>query len=163
VEKAAPSEDDEADAAGRWTPGAVATRGRLVQRADVLDSEARGSHTVLIMPIATEDQFRALYGELVLEFVAELMNATQGATTDRAFQRAVQAYVDELRPWLSEQDAPVAPRPVFSLFTSCEFSEKAEDVSVVLSPEGEALFRAWVRRQAVVCATARGQDPGWEQ
>ena len=36
MEKAAPSADDEADAAGRWNPGAVATRGRLVQRADVL-------------------------------------------------------------------------------------------------------------------------------
>jgi hypothetical protein len=115
------------------------------------------------MPMATGEHFRALYSDLVLEFMAELMTVTHGATTDTAFQRALQGYVEELRPWLNEQDAPRTPRPVFSLFTSCEVTEDGETVNVVLSPEGEAVFRAWVRRQAVVSATARAQDPGWEQ
>jgi hypothetical protein len=120
-------------------------------------------HTDDIMSMTKDEQFRALYSDLVLEFMAELMTVTQGATTDTAFQRALQGYVEELRPWLNEQDAPRAPRPVFSLFTSCEVTEKGETVNVVLSPEGEAVFRAWVRRQAVVSATARSQDSGWEQ
>jgi hypothetical protein len=115
------------------------------------------------MAMATDEQSRALYSELVLEFMAELMAVTQGATTDTAFQRALQGYVEELRPWLTEQDAPRAPRPAFSLFTACEVTENGETVNVVLSPEGEAVFRAWVRRQAVISATARAQDAGWEQ
>jgi hypothetical protein len=115
------------------------------------------------MPMARDEQFRALYSDLVLEFMAELMTVTQGATTDTAFQRALQGYVEELRPWLNEQDTPSTPRPAFSLFTSCEVTEDGETINVVLSPEGEAVFRAWVRRQAVVSATARGQDAGWEQ
>jgi hypothetical protein len=115
------------------------------------------------MPMATDEQFRALYSDLVLEFMAELMTVTHGATTDTAFQRALQGYVEELRLWLNEQDAPSTPRPVFSLFTSCEVTEQGETINVVLSPEGEAVFRAWVRRQAVVSATACGQGTGWEQ
>lgn len=133
------------------------------RRQEVLDNERRGLHTHDIMSMATDEQFRALYSDLVLEFMAELMTVTQGATTDIAFQRALQCYVEELRPWLNEQNAPSTPRPVFSLFTSCEVTEDGETVNVVLSPEGEAVFRAWVRRQAVVSATARAQDPGWEQ
>ena len=128
-----------------------------------LDNARSGLHTDAIMAMATDEQFHALYSELVLEFMAELMTVTQGATTDPAFQRALQGYVEALRPWLHEQDAPRTPRPAFSLFTSCEVTENGETVNVVLSPEGEAIFRAWVRRQAVVSATARAQDAGWEQ
>jgi hypothetical protein len=115
------------------------------------------------MTMATDEQFRTLSSELMLEFMAELMTVTHGATTDAAFQRALQGYVEELRPWLHEQDAPKTPRPAFSLFTSCEMTEDGEMVNVVLSPEGEAVFRAWVRRQAVVSATARHQDTDWKQ
>jgi hypothetical protein len=96
--------------------------------------------------------------------MAELMTVTQGATTDTAFQRALQGYVEELRSCqLNEQDAPSTPRPAFSLFTSCEVTKNGETANVVLSPEGEAVFRAWVCRQAVASATTRGQDAGWEQ
>lgn len=138
-------------------------RNRVQRHQGVLDNEHRGLHTDAIMPMVTDEQFRALYSDLVLEFMAELMTVTQGATTDTAFQRALQGYVEELRPWLTEQDAPSTPRPAFSLFTSCEVTEHGETVNVMLSPEGEAVFRAWVRRQAVASATARGQDSGWEQ
>ena len=115
------------------------------------------------MAMATDAQFRALYSELMVEFMAELMTVTQGATTNTAFQRALQGYVEELQPWLNEHDVPRTPRPAFSLFTSCEVTENGETVNVVLSPEGEAVFRAWVRRQAVISATERSQDSGWEQ
>ena len=70
--------------------------------------------------MTTDEQFRALYRELVLEFMAELMTVTQGATTDTAFQRALQGYVEELRPWLTEQDAPSTPRPDTGTGTLCE-------------------------------------------
>ena len=135
----------------------------MQRRQRVLDTELGGLHTDAIMAMATDEHFRALYSELVVEFMAEMMTVTQGAATDTAFQRALQGYVEELRPWLNEQDAPSTPRPVLSLFTSCAITENGETVNVVLSPEGEAVFRAWVRRQAVVSATERSQDSGWEQ
>jgi len=52
------------------------------------------------MTMMTEDDFAALYHELAVEFVAEIMQVTYGADTTAAFQQALQTYVDELRPWL---------------------------------------------------------------
>ncbi len=66
------------------------------------------------MTLITEDDFVALYHELAMEFVAELMLVTHGAETAAAFQQAVQAYVDELRPWLRDSDAPETARSTFS-------------------------------------------------
>ena len=102
----------------------------------------------------TEDTIAAAYHELALEFVVELMQVTQGATSPTAFQQALQGYVDELRPWLQDRDLPEMPRDTFSLFVPCEDRESDDDLSVHFTPEGEALFRAWVRRQAVVLGSA---------
>ena len=102
----------------------------------------------------TEETFAAAYHELALEFVVELMQVTQGATSEAAFQQALQGYVDELRPWLQDRDLPEMPRDTFSLFVPCEDRESDDDLSVHFTPEGEALFRAWVRRQAVVLGSA---------
>jgi hypothetical protein len=149
--------------AAQGHPVAHTRKDRELRHQGVLDKARSGLHTAAIMPRATDEHFRTLYSELMLEFMAELMTVTQGATTDTALQRALQDYVEELRPWLNAQDAPSTPRPAFSLFTSCEMTEGGEMINVVLSPEGEAVFRAWVRRQAVVSATARSQEAGWEQ
>jgi len=100
------------------------------------------------MTLIPEDDFAALYHELAVEFVAELMQVTHGADTAAAFQHALQTYVDELRPWLRERDIPETVRSTFSLFDACEDSVQTDDVRIRFSPEGDALFRAWVRRQA---------------
>ena len=42
------------------------------------------------------------------------------------------------------------PRAVFSLFDDCIINEETDLITVQLSPEGEAFFRAWVHRQAVL-------------
>ena len=102
------------------------------------------------METMTEETFAAMYNELALEFVVELMQVTQGATSPTAFQQALQGYVDELRPWLQDRDVPKTARATFSLFVPCEDRESNDDLSVHFTPEGDALFRAWVRRQAVV-------------
>jgi len=111
------------------------------------------------MASITEDDFAALYHELAVEFVAELMQVTHGVETAAAFQQALQAYVNELRPWLRDSDAPETARSTFSLFVTSEEQEQTDDLRIQFSPEGDALFRAWVRRQAAAMGVAREQSP----
>jgi len=106
------------------------------------------------MTVIPEDDVAAVYHELALEFVAELMEVTRGADTAAAFQQALQTYVDDLRPWLRERDAPETVRSTFSLFDTCEESMQTDDLHIQFSPEGDALFRAWVRRQAAAMGVA---------
>ena len=111
------------------------------------------------MTFLTEDEFATVYHELAIEFVAELMQVTHGADTEAAFQQALQTYVDELRPWLRERDVPETVRSTFSLFDTCDESVQTDDPRIQFSPEGDALFRAWVRRQAAVMGVAREHAP----
>ncbi len=106
------------------------------------------------------DPEQALYRELVLQFLAELMTATAEAPTPAAFHAAVQAYCEELRPWLAPADAPAEARSVFPLFAECTLDEERDLVTVRLSPEGEAFFRAWVRRRAILLGVGMVMDPG---
>jgi hypothetical protein len=87
--------------------------------------------------------------DLVVRFLAELMRVTNDALTPEAFQEASQAYFDNLRLWLDPADCPARPRELFTLFDDCAFDDAGERVAVRFSPEGEAYFRAWVRRQVV--------------
>ena len=58
------------------------------------------------------------------------------------------------------EDAPRTPRPVFPLFDECTMDETSDITSVRFSPEGEAFFRAWVRRQAVLTDTGLSINSG---
>jgi hypothetical protein len=104
---------------------------------------------IAAMSMHTDDAFHSLYRELLLHFLADLMTATDTAATPEAFGRAVQAYFEDLRPWVCPAAAPSTPRAVFPLFADCTMHEDTEVTAVRLSPEGEAFFRAWVRRQTV--------------
>jgi hypothetical protein len=84
--------------------------------------------------------------QFVVQFLAEIMQMTGISDHQEDFQASLQAYVDSLRPWLEPTDGPPNPRAVFSLLENCEFDETGEYISVVLSAEAEALFRAWLRR-----------------
>jgi hypothetical protein len=88
--------------------------------------------------------------EYVMLFLAELMQVTGTPNKQADFQAALQTYCDRLRPWLDPSDGPTQPRAVFSLLEHCEFDESGEQISVILSPEAEALFRAWLRRNKVL-------------
>ncbi len=96
------------------------------------------------------DTLLALYHRLLPEFLAALFAATHTADTPDAFQHAVQRFCDELRPWLMPNDLPPEPRAVFTLLADGTLEEGTDLLTVQLSPEGEAFFRAWVRRQAVL-------------
>ena len=94
------------------------------------------------------------YQDLVVQFLADLMSATTDVPTPHAFQHVVQAFCDALQPWLDPADGLLHPRAVFPILEDCTFDEEAERVSVRFSPEGEALFRAWVRGHAVLLHAA---------
>ena|SRR5262245_53068114 len=105
------------------------------------------------------DPFYAVYRDLVLHFLAELLSATHAAATTETFQGAFQAYFDELRPWLMPRDVPRTPRAVFSRFDEYTTDEATDVTSVRFSPEREVFFRAWVRRQAVLAETGLNTHP----
>ena len=107
-----------------------------------------------------DNAFYSLYRDLLLHFLADLMTATNTAASLEAFERAFQAYFDDLSPWVFPADAPSTPRAVFPLFAECTMNEDTEVTAVRLSPEGEAFFRAWVRRQTVQMEVAFATDPG---
>jgi len=87
--------------------------------------------------------------EYVVLFLADLMQVTGPSDKQEDFQAALQKYCDELRPWLELSDCPPNPRNVFSLLEDCAFDETGENITVVLSPEAEAFFRAWLRRNKI--------------
>jgi hypothetical protein len=94
--------------------------------------------------------FRIGHGtEQVVQFLADLMQATMEHQNQSAFQLALQTYCDNLRPWLESRDGPPNPRAIFSLLEGCMFDETRDNVTVVLSPEAEALFCAWLRRNKI--------------
>ena len=53
------------------------------------------------------------YTALVVQFLAELMNATVDLQDHTAFQQALQSYCDNLHPWLDPADSPPHPGALF--------------------------------------------------
>ena len=102
------------------------------------------NHSSIPFPIADE-----LLRALMVRFLAELMEVTGNPQNAEDFQAALQTYCDSLQPWRESGDGPPNPRAAFSLFENYTFDETGEHITVELSPEAEALFRAWLRRHKV--------------
>jgi hypothetical protein len=98
---------------------------------------------------------------LVVQFLADLMRATLDHQDQAAFQRALQSYCDNLHPWLEPLDGPPNPRALFSLLERCAFDEAGEHITIVLSPEAEALFRAWLRRNQSASVAGLSTAHAW--
>jgi hypothetical protein len=113
------------------------------------------------MSLNTADLPAELYQDLVTQFLAELMLATQDEPTPDAFQRATQAYCDSLHPWLEPGDCPTPAREVFPLFEDYAVDEDTDQIAVRLSPEGSAFFRAWLRRQSDLRRAGAYPYEGW--
>jgi hypothetical protein len=96
------------------------------------------------LPLAEE-----LRRDLIVRFLAEIMQNTGNPKNQDDFQAALQRYCDSLQPWLASGDGPANPRAVFSLLETCTFDETGENSTVILSPEAEALFWAWLRRNKI--------------
>jgi hypothetical protein len=90
---------------------------------------------------------------LVLDFFGDLLKRTMDAPTAEAHQQALQAFLEDLSPWVRPDDLPTLLGPAFRLFDACEFTPTAdgtdESVAVALSPQGEVILRAWLRRRGV--------------
>ena len=85
---------------------------------------------------------------LACRFMAELLGRTMEIVDEVAYQRELQSFLDELKPWVHPGDCP-GPRAEFTLFSRLEMDEVTEMVSVVLTSEGQAFFRAWLQRQGI--------------
>ncbi len=90
---------------------------------------------------------------LVMHFVGDLLQRTMDAPTAAAHQQALQAFLEDLSPWVLPHELPTLLGPAFTLFDACEFTPTAdgtdEDVAVALSSQGEVVWRAWLRRRGV--------------
>ncbi len=84
---------------------------------------------------------------LVCRFVAEILDRTLHITDDVAHQQAVQAFVDELQPWMPSASSPL--RSHAPLFARLEIETETGQVEVDWTPEGLFCFRAWLRRQGL--------------
>jgi hypothetical protein len=84
-----------------------------------------------------------------------MLTRTINAPTEAEHRQALQAFLEELSPWVTPADLPTLLGQPFTLLAACDFTPhddgQDETVSVALSLEGAALFRAWLRR--------RGLDP----
>jgi hypothetical protein len=99
--------------------------------------------------------------ELIIHFLADIMRATIESKTPEAFQSALQAYCDDLCPWVEFRDCPSNPRAVFSLLENCTYDATGEHMTVVLSPEAEAFFRAWLRRNQILNESGFNTAHAW--
>ena len=90
---------------------------------------------------------------LVVHFLGDLLRRTMDAPTAAAHQQALQGFLEDLSPWVLPHELPTLLGPAFSLFDACEFTPTAdgtdENMAVLLSPQGEVIFRAWLRRRGV--------------
>ena len=99
--------------------------------------------------------------EQIVQFLAELMQATMEHQDQSAFQQALQTYCDNLRPWLEPTDGPPKPHSLFSLLDDCTFDVTGDNVIVVLSSKAEALFHAWLRRNQALWDTGVLNPHAW--
>ena len=100
--------------------------------------------------MASQPPYRAT---LVVHFVGDLLQRTMDAPTAAAHQQALQGFLEELSPWVLSHELSTLLGLAFPLFDTCEFTPTAdgtdEDVAVALSPQGEVIFRAWLRRRGI--------------
>jgi hypothetical protein len=90
---------------------------------------------------------------LVMHFVGDVLKHTMDTPTAAAYQQALQRFLADLTPWVLPEELPILVGPAFTMFDAYEFTPTAdgtdETISVVLSPQGLILFRAWLRQRGV--------------
>ena len=84
---------------------------------------------------------------------SDLLQRTMDASTAAAHQQALQAFLDDLAPWVLPHKLPTLLGPAFTLFDACASIPTAagtdEEVAVTQAPQGAGLLRAWLRRRGV--------------
>lgn len=86
------------------------------------------------------------FANLALGFVAELIVQTADSPDDDAYQRAWQAFVDKLIPWMSLDEPLCIDAP---LFHSIALDTQINTLSVDFTQVGVKCFLAWCQRQGL--------------
>jgi len=88
------------------------------------------------------------FNDLAIQFVGELFKCTIDAPTEEAHREALQAFCNSLFPWVDPADVPHPPHAVLTLLK--EYHRDHHGIAwIVLTQEGLALFRAWLRSRGV--------------
>jgi hypothetical protein len=86
--------------------------------------------------------------ELATQFLAEILDLTSDCPTDDAYRAIIQTFLDALFPWIDFADLPHPPATSFTLMNTLCLRDD-DTILSAFSPEGRALFRAWLRRRGV--------------
>ena len=87
--------------------------------------------------------------ELATQFLAEILDLTSDCPTDDEYRAIMQTFLDGLFPWIEMSDLPHPPATSFTLMHTLCLSNDGDTLVNAFSPEGLALFRAWLRRRGV--------------
>lgn len=87
--------------------------------------------------------------ELTMRFIVDLLGSAGPRPSEEELQASMQAFFEGLGPWLLPSDLTRPIPPNFTLFRDFQTTEDGKYYRAALSPEGEALFRAWLRRQGI--------------
>jgi hypothetical protein len=92
---------------------------------------------------------------LVVQFVGVLLQRTLACPTPEARRQMLYDVLADLRPWISPPDLALLRAQPFTLFDHVAWTAAGdgtdEAITVTLSPQGAAVWRAWLRQ--------RGLDP----
>jgi len=93
-----------------------------------------------------DDYFRHL-------FVTDLLKVTMNANNDAEHKQLTNVFIAFLNPWVDENEFPVFPPNPFTIFTEIKHTDGWS--SYQLSPEGIALFFAWLRKHGIDRSTSQ--------
>ena len=84
------------------------------------------------------------FNDLAIQFVGELVKCTIDASTEEAHREALHAFCNALFPWGDPSEVPHPPHALCTLVKDYHIDQHGI-AWIILTPEGLALFRAWLR------------------
>ena len=93
------------------------------------------------------------YENLQREFIMHLLKQTRRSPATEVYLYLMQTFIDSLARYLDPPDSALLIREPFTMFDELCFIPNGhgddEDVYVSLSPQGNVIFRAWLRRRGI--------------
>lgn len=93
------------------------------------------------------------YENLEREFIMHVLKRTRRSPALEVYQYQMQMFLDSLARYLDPADLELISNAPFTIFDDLHFIPNGqgddEDVYVSLSPQGHAIFRAWLRRRGI--------------
>jgi hypothetical protein len=96
-----------------------------------------------------EESVMITYEDIARAFFMEVITRLHSPNNGDA-QREIQVFMDDLFPWVDPDDMSPSSATEFTLFTNLSIDEADDDtIQGSFTPEGKAMFRAWVLKRAV--------------